>query len=63
MEYYPHAALFVNYHGFSTNSVNCLHAGDVKPNTTENDLKNLFNKFGPLYKVVIIEKRGYYCVR
>ena len=59
MEYYPHTAVFVNYHGFSTNSVHCLHAGDVKPSTTEGDLVTLFNQFGPLYKVVIKEKKGY----
>ena len=60
MEYYPHTAVFVNYHGFSTNSVHCLHAGDVNPSTTEEDLVTLFIKFGPLYKVVIKQKKGYY---
>ena len=58
MEHYPHAAVFVNYHGFSTNSVHCLHAGDLKPSTTEEVLVNLFNKYGPIYKVVIKEKNG-----
>ena len=48
MEHYPHAAVFVNYHGFSTNSVHCLHAGDLKPSTTEEVLVNLFNKYGPI---------------
>ena len=62
MEYYPHTAVIVLYHGFSTNSVHCLHAGDVNPSTTEDDLVTLFNQFGPLYKVVIKEKKGYYCV-
>ena len=46
MEYYPHTAVFVNYHGFSTNSVHCLHAGDVNPSTTEEDLINLIIKKG-----------------
>jgi len=60
MEHYPHTAVFVKYHGFSTHSVHCLHAGDLKPSTTEGDLVQLFNKFGPLHKVMIREKNGIY---